>query len=118
MTTRRWIFFLITIAVGIGLGLLYGWVLSPLEYVDTSPDTLRADFKTDYTLMVAEIYQAELNTDAAARRLALLGSEHPLNIISAAIEYARSVSYSPQDIALLQSFQLAMQTWQPSGTQP
>jgi hypothetical protein len=53
MIMSRWTRFLIAIAVGLALGLLYGWVLSPVKYVDTTPNTLRADYQTDYVLMVA-----------------------------------------------------------------
>ena len=49
--TSRWILFIFAILVGAGLGLLYGWVINPVDYVDTTPDTLRIDYKTDYVLM-------------------------------------------------------------------
>jgi hypothetical protein len=35
-------------------GLLYGWMVNPVRYVNTTPDTLRADYQLDYVLMVAE----------------------------------------------------------------
>jgi len=37
----RWIRFFLAIAVGIAGGLFYGWWVNPVEYVNTSPDTLR-----------------------------------------------------------------------------
>ena len=57
--SSRWILFIIAILAGAGLGLLYGWVINPVDYVDTAPDTLRIDYKTDFVLMVAEAYQGE-----------------------------------------------------------
>jgi hypothetical protein len=60
--------------LGIATGLLYGWVIDPLEYIDLTPDTLRPGYRSDYVLVVAEVYQAEQNAELAARRLAILGN--------------------------------------------
>lgn len=112
---RRWLFFLLAIAAGIGLGLLYGWVVNPVKYIDTSPDTLRADYRADYVLMVAEIYHGERDLALAARRLAILGSEHPAKIAAAALDFALQHGYAPQDVALLQELAWALLTWQPAA---
>lgn len=112
---RRWLLFLLTIAAGFGLGLLYGWVINPVKYIDTSPDTLRADYRADYVLMVAEIYHSERDSALAARRLAILGSEHPAKIAAAGLDFALQHGYAPQDVALLQELAWALLTWQPSA---
>ncbi len=113
MTAKRWFIFILSILAGAGLGLYYGWVISPIEYVDTVPSTLRADYKADYTLMVAEVFESDQDVEAAARRLALLGSESPALIASAALEFARQNGYAPADTQLLQDLTLALQVWQP-----
>ncbi len=113
MTAKRWFIFILSILAGAGLGLYYGWVISPIEYVDTIPSTLRADYKADYSLMAAEVFESEQDVEAAARRLALLGSEPPAAIVSAALEFARLNGYAPADIQLLQDLALALQVWQP-----
>jgi hypothetical protein len=122
MSTPRWLFFLLAIALGLGLGLFYGRVISPVEYIDTTPSTLRADYRTDYTLMVAETFQGEHDAEAAARRLALLGSEPPASLATAALEFARQNDYAPTDLQLLQDLAVALQVWQPAlqsgGGQP
>jgi hypothetical protein len=98
----RWIGFLIAIAGGISLGLIYGWVINPIEYVDTSPGTLKFDYKTDYVLMVAETYRSDGDLPAAARRLALL-QEMPLsNLVYRALLFAQKVGYSDEDLAQLE----------------
>lgn len=116
----RWIKFLLVIAAGLALGLVYGWIISPVEYVDTTPETLRADYRSDYVLMVAEVYHREGDLDLAARRLALLGSQPPVQIAAAALDYGLSAGYPPLDIALLQELATDLQTWQPDsgGGQP
>ena len=98
----RWISFIITILVGIGLGLLYGWVIDPVDYVDTTPDSLRQDYQADYVLMVAEAYQFERDPALAVGRLAFVGSGDPLVIVQRAIDFANEVGYSQSDQARLE----------------
>jgi hypothetical protein len=114
----RWIAFFIAILLGIAAGLYYGWVLNPVEYVDTTPDTLRTDYKTDYVLMVAEIYQAEGQPEAAIRRLALLGDDTPLALTEQALAYAQANGYGQTDLNLLLHLQDGLKTWNPSNTVP
>ena len=109
----RWISALLLLVIGIALGLLYGWVLSPVQYVDTTPDTLRADYRADYVLSVAEAHQSDQDTDLAARRLAILGSQPPGDIAGQALEDARRYGFPEADIQLLQKFTTVMQAMQP-----
>ncbi|OGO38584.1 MAG: hypothetical protein A2W35_11220 [Chloroflexi bacterium RBG_16_57_11] len=99
----RWIGFIIAILVGVSLGLGYGWIVSPVHYIDTSPDTLRIDFRTDYVLMVAEAYQNEKDLGLAVRRLALLGNLPPSEMVSQAIQFAQKYGYAEADITQMQS---------------
>ncbi len=109
----RWIWFGLTILAGIGLGLLYGWVINPVQYVNTSPDTLRVDYKTDAVLMVAEAYQTDSDLALAARRLAFLGDAPPAQMVQEAIQYAGQSNYAPADIDRLVRLSQAFQTWTP-----
>jgi hypothetical protein len=99
----RWIGFLIAILVGVALGLAYGWIVSPVHYVDTSPDTLRVDYKTDFILMVAEAYQNESDLGLAVRRLALLGNTPPSEMVGQALQFAQKYGYAEVDIARIQA---------------
>jgi hypothetical protein len=98
----RWIGFIFSILVGVALGLAYGWIVSPVKYVDTSPDTLRIDYKTDYVLMVAEAYQNENDLGLAVRRLALLGNLSPAEVVEQAIQFAQKYGYAEADITRMQ----------------
>jgi hypothetical protein len=111
----RWIQFIIAIFVGLGLGLLYGWVISPVEYVDTTPDSLDAAYKADYVLMTAEIYQTERDPDLAARRLARLGSQPPLEIAKEALTYARRAGYGTLDLRQMEDLITALRAWAPGA---
>lgn len=93
--------FLIAILIGVAGGLFYGWVVNPVKYVDTTPDTLSLDYKTDYVLMVAETYHADGDLSAAARRLAALGSTPPVEMVQQAILAAQKLGYVHGDIQLM-----------------
>ena len=114
----RWITFLLAILLGIAAGLYYGWVISPVEYVDTTPDTLRIDYKTDFVLMVAEVYQAEGDIETAARRLALLGDEAPVSLTQQAQDYAHANGYGQTDLNLLTQLRDGLQNWNPADFAP
>ena len=111
----RWLAFLLVLAIGIALGLVYGWVIDPVEYVDTTPNTLRSDYRADYVLMVAEAYGSEQDAATAARRLAILGSEGPGEIAASALQQARGYGFAAPDLELIQKLTTAMQAWKPPG---
>ena len=105
--------FLLVIALGAALGMLYGWVINPVKYVDTAPDSLRQDYKTDYVLMIAEAYQVEKDMNLAVRRLALLGSDPPETIIRESIQFAVDIHYNETDVAKMRALSDALQNWDP-----
>ncbi len=113
MTSSNWIKLIIAAGIGITLGIVYGWVIDPVEYVDAPPGILRNDYKADYVLMVAEAYHGDFNSETAARRLGLLGSEPPSQIVSDTLDFARANSFNTEEIALLQDLLSAMLTYQP-----
>jgi len=109
----RWLAFFVAIAVGVGIGLYYGWGVSPVSYVDTAPNTLREDYKADFVLMVAEAYQADGDLEAARRELALLGSDAPA-VVQQAIAFGAAHGYASQDLFVLRELLDAVQS-QPVG---
>jgi hypothetical protein len=73
MREERGSWYLLTgLVIGIGLGLLYAWIIKPVEYVDTTPNTLRTDYKDAYRLTIASAYQASGDLARAQARLNLL----------------------------------------------
>ncbi len=102
--------------LGIALGLAYGWVIDPIEYTDVPPNILREDYRADYVLMTAEAYQNDLDTETAARRLAILGSESPAELTATALEYAARNNFTRDELRALQALLSAMQTYQPQGS--
>lgn len=109
--TDRYIYFALAVLAGVGLGLLYGWVISPVKFFDTTPDTLRIDYQTDYVLMVSEAYADEDDIQLALRRLGFLGTDKPVEMAQNAIVYAVSASYAPEDLALMRELGEAVRSW-------
>jgi hypothetical protein len=110
----RWSKFLIAVILGAAAGLFYGWVVNPVEYVDIAPISLRADYKADYVLMVAESYQVDHDLGIAVQRLARLGSSAPKDIVANALNYALQHQYAPQDMAVIQLLGEDLLTWNPN----
>ena len=113
MSSSTLIKILITLAIGIALGLVYGWIISPVEFIDTTPETLRADYRADYILMIAESYHADKDTGLAAQRLAIIGSQTPADIVKQALQTGRETGYASNDLILLEELFSAMQSYQP-----
>ncbi len=111
----NWIRFSIALGIGIALGVIYGWVIAPVQYTDAPPNILREDYRADYVLMTAEIYHSEEDAESAARRLAVLGSESPAQITASALQYATNNGFAAGDVLLMQDLLSAMQTYQPQG---
>ncbi len=80
---RRLVEVLAAFAVGLALGVLYAWVISPTRYVDTTPATLRADFKDQFRTAISAAYAATGNLDRARARLILLGDPDPVQALTA-----------------------------------
>jgi hypothetical protein len=104
----RWTLFILVLLLGIGLGLLYGWVINPVSYQDTTLDTLRIDYKTDYTLMVAEVYHQTHDLDWAMNRLTLLRDKSPLHSVDEALKFAVQAEYTLPDMFLLRDLHNAL----------
>ncbi|HSF81123.1 MAG TPA: hypothetical protein VLA49_07810 [Anaerolineales bacterium] len=111
----RWIRFALAILLGIIAGLVYGWYVNPVKYVDTTPDSLGVDYKTDYVLMVAEAYTAEADLDMAVRRLALLGEPSPQESVNQAILFAERQGYTDADVATIRQLLGDLQLYRPAG---
>ncbi len=74
---------LLALLVGLGLGLVYSWIISPTRIVDAQPSALRADFKDQYRSLIAAAYNATGNLPRARARLSLLGDSDPVEALNA-----------------------------------
>ena len=60
------------VVLGIILGILFAWVISPVKYVDTAPESLKDEFKDQYRILIASAYVANGDLVRAKARLELL----------------------------------------------
>ncbi len=74
--------------VGVGMGLLYAWVVSPTQYTDTAPASLRADYKAEYIQLVAQAFAKEGDVERARARLATLGEAGSVRAVTALAQRA------------------------------
>jgi hypothetical protein len=88
---RKWVLPVIGLVVGIGLGLLYAWVISPVSWVDVTPNQLREDLRVEYLRMVIDSYSVHGDSDVAVERYLELG-EYGSETLESVAEDPRGVS--------------------------
>ena len=107
---NRYFWFLLMIVIGAGIGLYYSWFIKPPDFVDAVFPNLRLDYKTDYVLMAAEIYDQDHNRLEAVHRLddVLYQNENREEFMENVIENARSLGYSPVDLRKMENLYKAV----------
>jgi hypothetical protein len=94
------------IIVGIILGLLYGWVISPVEFVDGNIVQLRDDLKVEYLRMAIDSYALNQNAEEAQKRFNRLGED--------GFSYLADIEFNPgtQLISDIDSFRAVVDTFE------
>lgn len=92
------------------IGVYIGWVRTPVTIDTTSLSALRADYKTDYILMIAEIYASDNNLNQAVASFSDLGDQTPLRYVQQAIIDAEKLGFSQQDLQMLADLSSALQS--------
>ncbi len=84
MEQNRGNWYLLTgLILGLALGMIYTWVISPIREVDTHPNLLRDDYKDIYRSLISRAYQANNNLPRAEARLELIGDDAPALALAA-----------------------------------
>lgn len=92
MEPKRGHWYLLTaLILGLTLGLVYSWVISPLTQEDTHPSALREDYQDVYRSLISRAYQANRNLPRARARLELLGEEEPALALAAQAQRSLAV---------------------------
>ncbi len=111
MSDRRGPWYLLTgLALGIGLGLLIAWVLAPVQYTDTTPSTLRADFKDQYRFMIASAYNASRDLGRAQARLNTLSDLDPVKALGEQAQRMLAQDSSMENVRTLADLSEALQS--------
>lgn len=100
---------LFALLVGLGLGLVYAWMLAPRGATNTAPSILRADFKDQYRAAIAASYAANGNLPRAQARLALLGDANPVGALNAQAQQMLASGESFQQADQVAALALALE---------
>ena len=77
-------------------------MMPPAAPTNAPLGSLRADFKTDMVLMVAEDFQTEPNAMQALERLDKLDEGDPITLLGNSIQYAQGIGFPEEDLKLMQ----------------
>ena len=102
MRDRRGPWYLLTgLALGIGLGLAYAWLVRPVQYTNTYPATLRADYKDRYRALVASAFMANRDVGRAKARLEQLKESDLFTVLAGQAQRTLAEGSSPAEARAL-----------------
>jgi hypothetical protein len=111
--TRTAIFnILIGVIIGSVLAIGYAWSRPP-KADDATLDLLRADYKTDTVVMIAQAYAVDSNLDLARSRLAALNVKNPAQHVADVTRQLIIKGAPPTDLRALVALTTAL-----GGTPP
>jgi hypothetical protein len=114
MNDHRGNLYLLTgLILGLVLGVLYSWVISPVKFVDTSPASMADNSKDEYRRLIALAYQAHPDLGRARGRLTLLDQDDAIPALAAQAQRMLSENQHPDDARALAL--LAAALGQPEG---
>lgn len=109
ITERKIVVLVLGIVLGLIVGVLYAWVIQPVEWVDGTPADLREDLRADYLRMAIDSYASNLDADLALERYESLGEF--------GAETLDIVGETPAEVdpSAIQKFQALLAVEEPSG---
>jgi hypothetical protein len=111
MNEKRGFWFLLSgLVLGLSTGLLVAWVIFPIQYVDTSPSSLRIDFKDEYRFMIASAFAASADLPRAQARLATLAEPDPIKILGDQAQRMLASNSSMEQVQIIADLSLALQS--------
>ncbi len=98
MSKRKYILpLLLAVVAGLAAGLLYTWMIDPIE-TGSPPDSLSLEDKLTYLALIGDLYAYEGNLDRTRARLAELGIEADGPTLAVLIEQYLDNGGSPEDM--------------------
>ncbi len=109
IANRKWVLPLIALIIGVAIGMVYAWVINPVEWVDGEPQQLRADLQEDYLRMAIDSYSVNKDADLALIRFQAIGENGSVTLVA--------VSEDPQELSpnAIQGFRAVIEIDQESG---
>ena len=105
---RGSLYLLTALILGVSLGFVYGWLISPVTYVKTDPSSLRADFKDRYRALIAEAFYYNKDIGLAEKRLELLGDVDIVVALTLQAQRAIAEVRSEEEVQALTYLMLAI----------
>ena len=96
------------ILLGVGLGLVYGLVISPVDFTNTTPADLRADYQEQYIIMSAASFHTTGDLSRAQSRLQALGISDPAESVTALAQRAAAQQRDEQVVTWLGKLAFAL----------
>lgn len=116
MRKARLIGFLVAILLGVAGGLVLGWLYFPAEITTTSLQDLRADYKADYVLMVAETYSTDGDAAHALDLLVKLNPENPLRVVQQGLLTAQQMGYEDWEMRFMADLEMGIRNYTAQGS--
>jgi len=107
---RRGYWYLLTgLVIGLVAGLVYAWLINPVDYVNTIPSSLREDYRDQYRLMIALAYATNNDLVRASERLKLLKDDDPVRTLTEQAQRILAEDGSMEDARSLGALATALQ---------
>ncbi len=114
---KRGSWYLLTgLILGLIIGLAYTWWISPVEYHETAPSTLKDNYKDHYRSIIAQVYAATGNLTRAQSRLALLQDQNPIAALASQAQQVLASSGSENEARALAMLAAALEIQNQTGT--
>ncbi len=106
---RKWVLPLVAAVIGVAIGMVYAWVINPVQWVDGEPQQLRADLQEDYMRMAIDSHSVNRDAELALIRFNALGENGSTMLVG--------VSEDPQELSpnAIQSFRAVIEIDEESG---
>jgi hypothetical protein len=99
---------IIGLAIGLSLGLLYTWVIEPVELINTYPALLRTDYRRDWVRLAALSYVADGDLERTRARLDGIAQNDIINVMQALIEEYAAAGHSAETLRSLTTLAQAL----------
>lgn len=109
MNENRGPWYLITgLVLGAIAGLLFAWLVQPVQYTNTAPSTLSSEFKAKYRSLIAAAYMTNNDLVRAKARLALLKDPDIYRSVAEQAQLSMAQGNSPQEARALGILAMAL----------
>lgn len=109
MNENRGSWYLVTgLIIGVVIGLIYAWVISPTRYVDTFPSALSQANRDRYRALIAAAYMADGNLVRAKARLDLLKDNDVYAVLAQQAQRSLAAGNNPGEARALGLLSVAL----------